>query len=152
PLFQFFVSSTRRHTIFSRDWSSDVCSSDLNGWQVPRILQLNQRPLFASPIPVPNTTSSKNAILGCRFVQSYVPGIYHLPGIMHWLHPVRQPKLALSHCFAFVTSVRAMPARPKTHPMNPNASSLHSQTARRASVQIHQRPFRTILRHSLAER
>src|SRR5690606_40730946 len=25
----FFVSGRRRHTIFSRDWSSDVCSSDL---------------------------------------------------------------------------------------------------------------------------
>src|SRR5690606_17727456 len=25
----FFFSSIRRHTIFSRDWSSDVCSSDL---------------------------------------------------------------------------------------------------------------------------
>src|SRR5690606_36126548 len=25
----FFYSSRRRHTIFSRDWSSDVCSSDL---------------------------------------------------------------------------------------------------------------------------
>src|SRR5690606_39376884 len=32
----FFFSSRRRHTIFSRDWSSDVCSSDLlnsySGW------------------------------------------------------------------------------------------------------------------------
>src|SRR5690606_40190048 len=27
----FFVSSRRRHTSFSRDWSSDVCSSDLVG-------------------------------------------------------------------------------------------------------------------------
>src|SRR5690606_41073911 len=27
--FFFFFSSRRRHTIFSRDWSSDVCSSDL---------------------------------------------------------------------------------------------------------------------------
>src|SRR5690606_11178441 len=26
----FFFSSRRRHTRFSRDWSSDVCSSDLN--------------------------------------------------------------------------------------------------------------------------
>src|SRR5690606_40900851 len=25
----FFISSRRRHTSFSRDWSSDVCSSDL---------------------------------------------------------------------------------------------------------------------------
>src|SRR5690606_40154923 len=28
-LFYFFFSSRRRHTSFSRDWSSDVCSSDL---------------------------------------------------------------------------------------------------------------------------
>src|SRR6266700_6751662 len=27
----FFFSSRRRHTRFSRDWSSDVCSSDLVG-------------------------------------------------------------------------------------------------------------------------
>src|SRR5690606_40996337 len=29
----FFFSSRRRHTRFSRDWSSDVCSSDL-GWML----------------------------------------------------------------------------------------------------------------------
>src|SRR5690606_40115935 len=28
--FIFFFSSRRRHTRFSRDWSSDVCSSDLD--------------------------------------------------------------------------------------------------------------------------
>src|SRR5699024_11456006 len=28
--FHFFFSSRRRHTISKRDWSSDVCSSDLN--------------------------------------------------------------------------------------------------------------------------
>src|SRR5690606_41026945 len=28
-LLRFFFSSRRRHTRFSRDWSSDVCSSDL---------------------------------------------------------------------------------------------------------------------------
>src|SRR5690625_6093537 len=28
-LFQFFFSSRRRHTRWPRDWSSDVCSSDL---------------------------------------------------------------------------------------------------------------------------
>src|SRR5690606_41135792 len=28
--FFFFFSSRRRHTRFSRDWSSDVCSSDLD--------------------------------------------------------------------------------------------------------------------------
>src|SRR6266511_4533803 len=30
-VFFFFFSSRRRHTRFSRDWSSDVCSSDLFG-------------------------------------------------------------------------------------------------------------------------
>src|SRR5690606_7334285 len=29
----FFFSSRRRHTSFSRDWSSDVCSSDLFAFQ-----------------------------------------------------------------------------------------------------------------------
>src|SRR5690606_40040849 len=29
-IFLFFFSSRRRHTSFSRDWSSDVCSSDLS--------------------------------------------------------------------------------------------------------------------------
>src|SRR5437660_6722400 len=29
--FYFFFSSRRRHTRWPRDWSSDVCSSDLNG-------------------------------------------------------------------------------------------------------------------------
>src|SRR5690606_40010853 len=33
----FFFSSRRRHTRFSRDWSSDVCSSDLT---LPRRLLL----------------------------------------------------------------------------------------------------------------
>src|SRR5690606_23237289 len=31
-------SSRRRHTRFSRDWSSDVCSSDLNPWGLYDIL------------------------------------------------------------------------------------------------------------------
>src|SRR2546422_4693781 len=30
-VFFFFFSSRRRHTRCSRDWSSDVCSSDLQG-------------------------------------------------------------------------------------------------------------------------
>src|SRR2546421_4613014 len=33
--FFFFFSSRRRHTRSDRDWSSDVCSSDLDGDHVP---------------------------------------------------------------------------------------------------------------------
>src|SRR5690606_39934468 len=34
----FFFSSRRRHTRFSRDWSSDVCSSDLAGVTLERYM------------------------------------------------------------------------------------------------------------------
>src|SRR5260370_3670327 len=33
----FFFSSRRRHTIFKCDWSSDVCSSDLNKKAIRRL-------------------------------------------------------------------------------------------------------------------
>src|SRR2546422_10371492 len=36
--FFFFFSSRRRHTRCSRDWSSDVCSSDLESTDLPVIL------------------------------------------------------------------------------------------------------------------
>src|SRR5690606_26959867 len=36
--FVFFFSSRRRHTRFSRDWSSDVCSSDLHRYLVTGLL------------------------------------------------------------------------------------------------------------------
>src|SRR6266508_4861530 len=38
----FFFSSRRRHTIWPRDWSSDVCSSDLDGY-LQGASTLNQR-------------------------------------------------------------------------------------------------------------
>src|SRR5207249_8178744 len=34
--FFFFFSSRRRHTRSKRDWSSDVCSSDLNGSELSK--------------------------------------------------------------------------------------------------------------------
>src|SRR5690606_41958436 len=51
-VFFFFFSSRRRHTRFSRDWSSDVCSSDLDGAAVIEILTLGHVELpVAQPIP-----------------------------------------------------------------------------------------------------
>src|SRR5207245_4896817 len=39
----FFFSSRRRHTICYRDWSSDVCSSDLpHAQRVVRLIELDQ--------------------------------------------------------------------------------------------------------------
>src|SRR5690606_40550540 len=38
-----FFSSRRRHTSFSRDWSSDVCSSDLDQGRGDRAVQVRGR-------------------------------------------------------------------------------------------------------------
>src|SRR5690606_39389077 len=43
-----FFSSRRRHTRFSRDWSSDVCSSDLIG-VIPRLVNQSTHMQAASP-------------------------------------------------------------------------------------------------------
>src|SRR5690606_40646034 len=43
----FFFSSRRRHTRFSRDWSSDVCSSDLRSSPRPRRSHLGPYPACA---------------------------------------------------------------------------------------------------------
>src|SRR5690606_9227665 len=40
----FFFSSSRRHTRFSRDWSSDVCSSDLAGAHAGGVAGRDQEP------------------------------------------------------------------------------------------------------------
>src|SRR5439155_11008424 len=41
-VFFFFFSSRRRHTRWPRDWSSDVCTSDLDAFS-PELISLLQR-------------------------------------------------------------------------------------------------------------
>src|SRR5206468_7501804 len=56
PLY-FFFSSRRRHTRSDRDWSSDVCSSDLYG------IDASARSSLASaPRPVPRMTATSGTI------------------------------------------------------------------------------------------
>src|SRR5207302_3971203 len=54
-----FVSSRRRHTRFSRDWSSDVCSSDLQPPPTPP-------PTSPSPKSSPNDTAPPSTCLSHR--------------------------------------------------------------------------------------
>src|SRR5690606_25225291 len=55
----FFFSSRRRHTRFSRDWSSDVCSSDLN-----IVTGINDAPHFNSNETIySNASCTTNAIV-----------------------------------------------------------------------------------------
>src|SRR5216683_5104443 len=45
----FFFSSRRRHTRSDRDWSSDVCSSDLDGAEIQYLLRALGRYVRAPP-------------------------------------------------------------------------------------------------------
>src|SRR5690606_20104207 len=50
PVPLFFLSSRRRHTRFSRDWSSDVCSSDLKPDPIPdRLMDALLQSLYLAP-------------------------------------------------------------------------------------------------------
>src|SRR5690606_40826269 len=51
--FYFFFSSRRRHTRFSRDWSSDVCSSDLHHPKPRRPDRGRERAWRGHPLPHP---------------------------------------------------------------------------------------------------
>src|SRR5690606_40806097 len=54
-----FFSSRRRHTIFSRDWSSDVCSSDLPTFTFPSIRIFLRKPTrqYVRHFPTPLFTA-----------------------------------------------------------------------------------------------
>src|SRR6266511_1463345 len=64
----FFFSSRRRHTSFSRDWSSDVCSSDLVASSGDSAAARLQR---STP---PAASSRATASTRCRHVSQYVVG------------------------------------------------------------------------------
>src|SRR5207249_9207211 len=56
----FFFSSRRRHTRSKRDWSSDVCSSDLNFVTVPLPLFLEIQGLHTTSLTINVKTSAGN--------------------------------------------------------------------------------------------
>src|SRR5207253_5732758 len=57
----FFFSSRRRHTRWPRDWSSDVCSSDLR--RLGRIDETMTSDRVSSPSPAPSRTLARLAPL-----------------------------------------------------------------------------------------
>src|SRR5690606_39573494 len=81
----FFFSSRRRHTRFSRDWSSDVCSSDLKMPARPSVLNV-WRPLLPSLCKESSIPISLYQILGVIRRR-----------IMEWNRAIRQAIQKLFH-------------------------------------------------------
>src|SRR5206468_8939009 len=59
-VFFFFFSSRRRHTRSDRDWSSDVCSSDLDGVHAHAALSLTTVVMRQRANSVSNSGSVRN--------------------------------------------------------------------------------------------
>src|SRR2546430_6986694 len=77
-IFFFFFSSRRRHTRFDCDWSSDVCSSDLNVWEPvnavavssPEATEVEREKLEGATTPEPPSVAVhvKETLAACQAV------------------------------------------------------------------------------------
>src|SRR3712207_8880361 len=85
----FFFSSRRRHTIYWRDWSSDVCSSDLivkQTWSITEIYQkIKKGDLILDPEYQRNEVwhvSKRISFSESLFMKIMIPPIYvvEVPG------------------------------------------------------------------------
>src|SRR5690606_20468871 len=72
-VFFFFFSSRRRHTRFSRDWSSDVCSSDLPAMST--IADADQKAL-EHIAPQAHGVYKFNAFIRDTFPENIVKAVY----------------------------------------------------------------------------
>src|SRR2546429_1742287 len=83
----FFFSSRRRHTRCSRDWSSDVCSSDLRRSALQEF--------HAHRVPETMAVSPFNA---CIFKNSLHGSFPHAHGTQHCASSVPEIKIGRASC------------------------------------------------------
>src|SRR5690606_39999106 len=77
-------SSRRRHTRFSRDWSSDVCSSDL---MIRAITEHAQRDGSTKPFASSQLAAEMPIANACREIASGVLAVFmatEVPSILIW--------------------------------------------------------------------
>src|SRR5207302_2888252 len=88
----FFFSSRRRHTSFSRDWSSDVCSSDLRPARSGCIVAAS--PLF-NPVSATATATPEPSNPSC-WVSVRVPAARSSPPTI--LEEISSSKIGRASC------------------------------------------------------
>src|SRR5260370_18608900 len=97
----FFFSSRRRHTRFKCDWSSDVCSSDL---EISRAaladilgiadgsVEVQEGPLAAAP---PQTAVGTNGVAAHPLAEAQQARVQEVRSEVHVLEPSYYPKFNL---------------------------------------------------------
>src|SRR5271157_752823 len=98
--FCFFFSSRRRHTRCGRDWSSDVCSSDLEPlWEENRERQ-TRCGLY------PQACLTRDQSTGSLSSAIFESGNAHLPGVVRSTSPAMQSGLRGENGYLGYPSVR----------------------------------------------
>src|SRR3712207_8959784 len=101
----FFFSSRRRHTRYWRDWSSDVCSSDLRVPELRRAVLLRHGPRGGAPEHAgPHEPAGRSA-----------PGLRHdVRAVAGGDRPLRRPEIGRASCWGRVwISVVALSVKKK---------------------------------------
>src|SRR3989449_10348852 len=84
-MFFFFFSSRRRHTRCSRDWSSDVCSSDLINEEMERAATRALAPLAREEVP--ESVMRAYGLERLRFGPDYLIPKPFDPRVLLWVAP-----------------------------------------------------------------
>src|SRR5690606_2666507 len=102
----FFFSSRGRHTRFSRDWSSDVCSSDLGvfqeviGQRLARILRQPARPLRDGAVSIAGLFRTNGGKVGAQLIYlRLAEALGCCPGRQHAQGNAVEPRFCLMHFF-----------------------------------------------------
>src|SRR5690606_41092017 len=83
----FFFSSRRRHTRFSRDWSSDVCSSDLTGFLLPgEVVGIDG---FVNTTQLSNAIALEDTEVCVARIEDMDRVAAHVPALQHQLRRLR---------------------------------------------------------------
>src|SRR5690606_6086814 len=90
-----FFSSRRRHTRFSRDWSSDVCSSDLDS-RYTATTWASSSTTATTPLRLPSMGRSGKSMPASSWMRRFTTALI-IPTLCYMLRPKTLPTRGTSH-------------------------------------------------------